>query len=106
MVTIKLTLPVQVAVIEADGLVATEDKIAFGRLEECATEYRRSCAEQGIGSPGGVEGVQVARSFFRAIGIDPTKTRPSSEALLRRALKEKPLHAVNTLVDLCNWCSL
>ena len=40
------------------------------------------------------------------IGIDPTKTRPSSEALLRRVRKGDHLPRINTLVDICNWCSL
>lgn len=47
----------------------------------------------------------VTRSMYRKVGIDPTKTRPSSEALLRRVKKGEPLPRINTLVDLCNWCS-
>ncbi|HPR17358.1 MAG TPA: phenylalanine--tRNA ligase beta subunit-related protein, partial [Candidatus Cloacimonadota bacterium] len=41
-----------------------------------------------------------------AIGMDPTKHRPSSEALLRRALKGLEYYSINTLVDIGNWCSL
>jgi DNA/RNA-binding domain of Phe-tRNA-synthetase-like protein len=47
----------------------------------------------------------ATRSLYRKVGIDPTKTRPSSEALLRRVKKGEGLPRVNTLVDLCNWCS-
>ena len=36
---------------------------------------------------GQVDGVSEARALYRKIGLDPTKTRPSSEALLRRILK-------------------
>lgn len=46
------------------------------------------------------------RALYRAIGLDPTKTRPSSEALLRRVRRGEPLPRVNTIVDLCNWCSV
>jgi len=53
-----------------------------------------------------VAGVQTARKLFRALGIDPTKHRPSSEKLLNRVLKGKSLPAVNTLVDIGNWFSL
>ena len=35
-----------------------------------------------------------------------TKRRPSSEALLNRALKGKSLPRINSLVDTGNWCSL
>ncbi|MBI2219735.1 MAG: hypothetical protein HYU53_00820 [Acidobacteria bacterium] len=47
----------------------------------------------------------ATRSMYRKVGIDPTKTRPSSEALLRRVKKGDGLPRINTLVDICNWCS-
>ena len=49
---------------------------------------------------------QAVRAMYRHIGLDPTKTRPSSEALLRRVRKGDHLPRINTLVDICNWCSL
>jgi DNA/RNA-binding domain of Phe-tRNA-synthetase-like protein len=47
-----------------------------------------------------------ARQLYKNIGIDPTKLRPSSEALTRRILQDKPLYRVNTLVDAGNYCSI
>ena len=49
---------------------------------------------------------QAVRAMYRQIGLDPTKSRPSSEALLRRVRKGYRLPRINTLVDVCNWCSL
>jgi DNA/RNA-binding domain of Phe-tRNA-synthetase-like protein len=49
---------------------------------------------------------QAVRAMYRRIGLDPTKTRPSSEALLRRVRKGDRLPRINSLVDICNWCSL
>jgi DNA/RNA-binding domain of Phe-tRNA-synthetase-like protein len=49
---------------------------------------------------------QAVRAKYRRIGLDPTKTRPSSEALLRRVRRGDRLPRINTLVDICNWCSL
>ena len=46
------------------------------------------------------------RGLYKALGIDPTKTRPSNEALLRRALKGESLYRINTLVDALNLSSL
>src|SRR5687767_981119 len=43
--------------------------------------------------------------MFKRVGLDPTKTRPSSEALLRRVRKGEPLPRINSMVDVCNWCS-
>ncbi|MCS7117304.1 MAG: phenylalanine--tRNA ligase beta subunit-related protein [Thaumarchaeota archaeon] len=45
------------------------------------------------------------RDFYWRIGIDPTKVRPSSEALVRRILQNKPLPRINPLVDVCNLVS-
>ena len=53
-----------------------------------------------------IPGVAETRALYKAIGLDPTKVRPSSEALLRRVLKGQPLYQVNLLVDTVNLCSL
>ena len=44
--------------------------------------------------------------MYKRVGLDPTKTRPSSEALLRRVRRGDPLPRINSMVDVCNWCSL
>jgi DNA/RNA-binding domain of Phe-tRNA-synthetase-like protein len=46
------------------------------------------------------------RRLFRAAGCDPTRYRPSSEALLRRVLKGDELPAIHPLVDLNNCLSI
>ena len=48
----------------------------------------------------------AVRAMYRDVGLDPTKRRPSSEALLRRVGKGGRLPRVNALVDVCNWCSV
>ena len=53
-----------------------------------------------------IAGVQDARRLYRTIGIDPTRTRPSSEALLRRSIKGKGVYRVHPLVDILNYVSL
>ncbi len=57
-------------------------------------------------APAQIEELGPARQLYRAFGIDPTKTRPSSEALLRRVLAGKPLPRISNAVDLCNLLSL
>ena len=49
---------------------------------------------------------RLYRDFFWKIGVDPTKTRPASEALIRRVLRGNPLPRINTLVDAYNLASL
>jgi DNA/RNA-binding domain of Phe-tRNA-synthetase-like protein len=48
----------------------------------------------------------AVRTMYKRVGLDPTKTRPSSEALLRRVRKGDELPRINSLVDIINWCSL
>ncbi len=48
----------------------------------------------------------AVRAMYRRVGIDPTRTRPSNEALLRRLRRGDPLPRINSLVDVCNWCSV
>lgn len=50
--------------------------------------------------------LRAYRDFFWRIGIDPTKTRPSAEALIRRVLHGNPLPKINTLVDAYNLASI
>jgi DNA/RNA-binding domain of Phe-tRNA-synthetase-like protein len=50
--------------------------------------------------------VVAVRTMYKHVGLDPTKRRPSSEALLRRVRKGDPLPRINSMVDVCNWCSL
>lgn len=50
--------------------------------------------------------VRAYRDFYWNLDIDPTKTRPSGEALLRRALRGKPLPTISTIVDAYNLASL
>ena len=45
------------------------------------------------------------RDFFWKIGVDPTKTRPASEALIRRILAGKPIPTINSFVDSYNIAS-
>ena len=70
------------------------------RLDEPLDEAARAARRQ---PP--AERVAVRRLYSR-VGIDPTRRRPSSEALLRRVLRGDALPRINTLVDVCNWCSL
>lgn len=57
-------------------------------------------------APSEIPGLEPARRLYRAFGVDPTRTRPSSEALLRRVLKGQDLYRINRLVDAINWGSL
>ncbi len=91
-----------VAVIEGVS-VKNEDAALAAEIDAAGAELRSRYA----GGPSGeVPGAADARALYKALGLDPTKTRPSNESLLRRVLKGEALYRVNTLVDALNLCSL
>jgi DNA/RNA-binding domain of Phe-tRNA-synthetase-like protein len=69
-------------------------------------EPLRIAAERMRTAPDAADVTAAVRTMYRRVGLDPTKTRPSSEALLRRVRKGGELPRVNSLVDVINWCSL
>jgi len=88
-------------------LEATGDPAAARRLEAlrarqaAALRSRWTLAE--LGEDPVVAGL---RRLFKAAGTDPTRYRPSSEALLRRILKGEELAPIHPLVDLNNALSV
>ena len=92
------------------GVLVLEGVTVRERDEALDAEVDRDCASlrerHGGGPSGDVPGTADARALYKALGIDPTKTRPSNEALLRRALKGEPLYRISTLVDALNLSSL
>lgn len=65
-----------------------------------------AAAESMRARPEPVDVIAAVRTMYKRLGIDPTKTRPSSEALLRRVRRGDPLPRINSLVDIINWTSL
>ena len=95
---------VSLGVVVLEGVTVREaDAALLAEVEACCAELR---AKYGEGRSADVPGVADARTLYKAVGLDPTKHRPSNEALLRRALKGEPLYRINTLVDALNLASL
>ena len=108
----KLTLDPSVQ--EFEGLDAIpflvdDIRVAGSRpdLEALKTEViegvRRAYTLDGLKN---VPEIRAYRDFFWRVGIDPTKTRPAGEALIRRVLGGKGLPTINTLVDTYNLASI
>ncbi len=95
---------VRLGVLEVLGVTVRERDDALQAEVDSACRELKS--RYGDGKSAEVPGAADARALYKALGLDPTKTRPSSEALLRRALKGEPLYRINTLVDALNLCSL
>lgn len=90
--------------LEAEGITGAPLPTAFA--EERDRIVGRWVSHYGGRQPSDVPGVAETRALFHRLDIDPTKHRPSSEALLRRVLQGKGLPQVSPVVDACNLCSL
>ncbi len=106
MIHLEPTLADRVAlgVVRAEEVVVRREAAdVWAETDRVAAEYRRRLAGK---APGEIAELQPARELYRRTGEDPTKLRPSSEALLRRVLRGESLYRINALVDTCNLCSL
>lgn len=93
--TLGVLMMEEVAVVEGES-----------RLDAPLAEAERQARQVTSAPSSHVRDPTAVRTMYRRVGLDPTKTRPSSEALLRRVTRGEPLPRINSLVDVCNWCSL
>jgi DNA/RNA-binding domain of Phe-tRNA-synthetase-like protein len=99
----RFTLAPDLAVIVRPGVLWLEGATVVER--EPGLNAPLAAAESGVRIHPPVE-IAAVRTMYKRVGLDPTKTRPSSEALLRRVRRGDPLPRINSMVDVCNWCSL
>ncbi len=102
---IRIELPgVKLGTVEADGVrvVAVDTELAE-RMNEVCDRKRREFTVESLAE---AEPVRAVRAMFREWGMDPSKYRPSSEALLRRVVQGKGLYRVSNVVDIGNLGSI
>lgn len=94
----------RLGILEMDGLRVQQSGAELkGMLNGLADEFARKYKEQPLGE---IPTVKQIRGILHRAGLDPTRYRPSSESLLRRAVKGKGLYFINSVVDLINYFSL
>jgi DNA/RNA-binding domain of Phe-tRNA-synthetase-like protein len=92
-------LPVRLAAAVVEPVIVVERDARMDEPLRAAAAAARASGES-------AELTAAVRAMYRRIGLDPTKTRPSSEALLRRVRRGDELPRINSLVDIINWGSL
>ena len=97
MLKVRNDLDIELVALELYELEVTEPREDFELEVARATQSAKADAA-GSTAP--------ARALYRRYGIDPTRVRPSSEALLRRLKKGEPLPRINSLVDVANALSV
>jgi DNA/RNA-binding domain of Phe-tRNA-synthetase-like protein len=92
------------------GIVEAEDVRVEAQHPDLTTLLDEVCArkqkEFTVESLAEAESIRAIRALFRGWGMDPSKYRPASEALLRRVVQGKGLYRVSNVVDLGNLVSI
>jgi DNA/RNA-binding domain of Phe-tRNA-synthetase-like protein len=102
---IKIELPgVKLGVVEADDVRVALRNPGLAKLMDDVCSRKRQ--EFTVESLAEAEPVRAVRAMFREWGMDPSKYRPSSEALLRRVVQGKGLYRVSNVVDIGNLGSI
>jgi DNA/RNA-binding domain of Phe-tRNA-synthetase-like protein len=105
MTTIEIKLPgVKLGIVEAEQVrVGPADSQLANLMDQACDRKRAGLTTEAVAE---AEPTRAVRAMFRAWGVDPSKYRPSSEALLRRAVQGKGLYRVSNLVDIGNLGSI
>ena len=73
------------------------------QIDEFTIRYREMYTTDSIKD---MSTIRATREAYKKCGKDPSRYRPSGEALCRRILRGIPLYQIDTLVDLINLVSI
>ena len=102
---IQIQLPgVKLGVVEADAVeVSAGNPELAALLQEVCDQRGNQWTQETLAE---APFTRAVRAMFRSWGVDPSKYRPSSEALLRRVVQGKGLYRVSNVVDIGNLGSI
>ncbi len=95
---------VQLGVLEAEQVrVAPAGEELAREMDAACERLRRGLSVEQVAE---LESIRGVRAMFRAWGVDPSRYRPSAEALLRRVVQGKGLSRISNVVDISNLGSI
>ncbi len=102
--TINKKIPgLKLGILEASNLKIKKDsELVEGQFKELERFIKNKFSNN---PPSSDQIVSAVRRMYRRIGWEPTKYRPSSEAMIRRIIKDKGLYRIYNFVDLGNVAS-
>lgn len=89
--------------ISADVVNSEPDDALWCEIDSRVAAYREAYT---VDSVKDIDAIRATRDAYRALGKDPSRYRPSAEALCRRVLRGMQLYRVSTVVDLVNLVSM
>lgn len=91
------------ACVEADVENSAYSEELWKLIDEQCEKFRQTLTTDTVKD---ISAIAATRCVYKACGKDPSRYRPSSEALIRRVLQGKQLYQIDTLVDLINLASI
>ena len=91
------------ACVEADVENSAYSEELWKLIDEQCEKFRQTLTTDTVKD---ISAIAATRRVYKACGKDPSRYRPSSEALIRRVLQGKHLYQIDTLVDLINLASI
>lgn len=91
------------ACVEADVENTPHSEELWQLIGKQCDEFRQTLTTDTLKN---ISAIAATRRIYKACGKDPSRYRPSSEALIRRVLQGKKLYQIDTLVDLINLASI
>lgn len=89
--------------LEATVINTPYNESLWKEIERFTVEYRTKYTVDSIKE---MPAIQATRTAYKRCGKDPSRYRPSGEALCRRLLRGLELYKVDTVVDLINLVSI
>jgi len=94
---------ISIASLQADINVKYSDDLLIKNLDEVCDNFASNHKVEDISK---IQAIADSRKAYKALGKDPARYRLSSEALLRRIVKEKGIYKINNIVDINNLISI
>lgn len=91
------------ACVEADVENSAYSEELWKLIDDQCEKFRQTLTTDTVKN---ISAIAATRRVYKACGKDPSRYRPSSEALIRRVLQGKQLYQIDTLVDLINFASI
>lgn len=89
--------------LQADIVVKPSDTLLIEKLDLACNQYSGNNKVELIAK---LKVIADSRKAYKALGKDPARYRLSSEALLRRIVKDKGIYKINNIVDINNLLSI
>lgn len=94
----------RLALVRAKVNVETSSKALLEEIKKTCQELQEYYENTEAIRTNGI--IADTRTAYKALGKDPSRYRPSAEALLRRVVQGKGLYQINNIVDLLNSVSI